>query len=87
MAKQRANYVLLFPALLTFRLHVDVSPAPSASAIKPPSQQWAVTLQRQSSMAGSTLTKLTKDLLPATCFLFQHWRHVAWDPRLQRLFR
>lgn len=67
MAKQRTNYVLLFPALfLLSACTVDVSrSAPSASAIKPPSQQWAVKLQRQSSVANNTLTEINaQDLLP-----------------------
>jgi hypothetical protein len=62
MAKQRANYVLLSR---NFR----PAAGPSASAIKPPSQQWAVKLQRQSSVANNTLTEINaQDLLPAISF-------------------
>lgn len=67
MAKRRANHVLLFPALfLLSACTLDVSRStPSASAIKPPSQQWAVKFQRQSSVANTTLAEINaQDLLP-----------------------
>lgn len=67
MAKRRANHVLLFPvSFLLSACTVDVSRSvPSASTIKQPSQQWAIKLQRQSSVANNTLTEINaQDLLP-----------------------
>lgn len=67
MAKRWANYALLFSVLILLSAcTLDVSrPASPASAINPQSQQWAVKLQRQSSVANKSLIEIgAQDLRP-----------------------
>jgi hypothetical protein len=74
--------------LLLTACTIDVGRSAFPHPLPMPLPPWAVTLQRQSSIAGSGLREIAEsDLVPATCSSLQPGRHFAWDPRLQRLFR
>ena len=82
--------LLTFALLLLTACTLDVGrSSPSTSAADDHSSSWAVTLQRQSSIAGSGLREIRRKrpALRRPAVLLQPGRHIAWDPRLQRLFR
>ena len=82
--------LLTFALLLLTACTLDVGrSSPSTSAADDHSSSWAVTLQRQSSIAGSGLREIAESDLRSGDLLFSSSLGVTslGDPRLQRLFR